>query len=285
MKAASKEQYDFLLEYITVFAHAYRMQTHKKITTVEQLFTLMESKDFTFEDVFMVYVEKCMDANADRGDERFWEENIELFGYENYYPTKDKIVNEGAWIKIRTENGFEVHWTKKANRKRRYNEEYDAACKSLIRLTKGQINELSDTSNEKTVAEIITDKVKSKRTALERKISELSMRVVLQLPVYEVKIQRTKSTAEYYLPTQYTIVDDINEFADAYTSGVDGVAVKTLFTSQNKDAVFYMQSRGISKKIAEMLAALKQTYFIINMREAISAYNTNLRKRIRFVTV
>jgi len=277
----SKEKIEWVKTYLAVFAKMYKLQTSKTLTSVDQIIKLISSGEFTFDDVFETFLCQCLDTNASKTEQIFWEDNMSLFYVENYFPNDNKNVGEGAWIKIRTENGFEVHYAKKANRKRRYNEEYEAAQKKYAKLLKVTIAELEDMTIP--YSEKKTDEKESKIKKTERQMYEAGVRMALLLPVYEVKIMRTKTVAEYYLPTQYELVTDIDEFSDAYINQIPGVNIKSLYSAANKDAVFYLQSRGISKKVAEMMAALKQTYFKVNMEEAINAYNDFLRKHVQIV--
>lgn len=274
----TKEQLEYITEYLLMFKHAYFHITHKKLETADELINLVMSDEITFEDVFMAHTDIQFDINGDSQDEEFWERNMEAFMYENYYPDEHKKVNEGAWIKIRNKNGFEVHYAKKAGRKRRYSEEYAELMRKYQRLMEKTIDNLSSVisiENELTSDELKT-RTKSDNKKIDSvfsRIKELSVRMVIDLPVYEVKINRTKHVTEYYMPYQYELVHDIEEFSDAYVQNIPGVTIKSLYTSQNADAVFYLQSRGISKKVAEMMAALKQTYFSVDMSVAMKAYH------------
>jgi len=250
--------------------------------TTEEIIDLVLRDEITFEDVFMAHIDERFDINGDEADDDFWERNMEMFAYENYYPDEHKNVNDGAWIKIRTENGFEVHYAKKSGRKRRYNEEYSELMKKCHKLMEKSIDNLSCilTSDELTSR---TEPGNKKLESISSKMKELSVRMVIDLPVYEVKINRTRHVTEYYMPCQYEIVSDIDEFSGAYAQSAPGVTVKSLYTSNNADAVFYLQSRGISKKVAEMMAALKQTYFKVDMTIAMKAYHEVLNARIKYV--
>jgi len=282
--AISKERLEYLKLYLTVFAKAFRFVTSKKLETLDQLIDAIQKDKITFDDVFGEFVERCFKTNFGTDDEeRFWDDNMKMFDRENYFPDNNKQLGEGAWIKIRTENGFEIHYAKKANRKRRYEEEYQALSKKIMKLYKKDIVDLEDTElNVQKMEEILSPANEIKKEKLKQQHLELGVRIILNsLPVYEVKIMRTKSVAEYYLPYQYEIVDNIEEFSDAYINSVPGVKIKSLYTSQNKDAIFYLQSRGIRKEVAQMMAALKQTYFTVNMEVAITEYGKIFNKQVK----
>lgn len=224
----------------------------------------------------MTYIDECFGICENDEESDFWERNMEMFDYENYFPNNNKQVDNGAWIKVRTETGFEVHYAKRSTRKRRFSEDIVALQKDSIIASRKNIRNIQ--SDMKYVG-AMSPKVKAKQTAIIHKIDELYVRQLIVLTPYEVKINRTKSKIEYLLPYQYTIVEDVTEFVDAYIQGISGVTSKTLFTSHNEAAEFYLQSRGISRKNAEMLAALKQSYFKVNMIEAMDMYNENFKKQ------
>ena len=113
----------------------------------------------------------------------------------------------------------------------------------------------------------------SKIDNLQKQLVELAVRMLIELKPYEIKISRTKSQIEYYLPYQYEIVDNIEMYSNAYIATTTGLSIKSLYTSENNDAVFYLRSRGISERTARIMAAFKQTYFKVNMDEAINEYN------------
>ena len=279
----TKEQTESLVLYLQCFKSAYRFATGKDLKTVEQIIDLILEGKFTFDDVFDTYLDTCLNFKLDNKEGEFFDMNMEMFMCENYFPPKEKQVNEGAWIKIRTENGFEVHYAKKTNRKRRFNEEYEKIYDKLTCSFKQTIKGLSDFNNTKKVEEVLSPTKKEKQKKLRDILSELIIREIIGIKPYEIKINRTKSKTEYFLPYQYEIIDDVEEFSNAYVAEVPGVSVKRLFTSENKDIVFYLTSRGISKKTAEMLASLKQTYFKVNMEEAMKAYNDYFKACVKIV--
>ncbi len=276
----TKEQLEHLSLYLLCFKKAYYIQTGKKLETVDQIIDTINEGVFEFEDVFTTYLDQCCNEIGEE-DSYFLDYNIERFNCENYFPSSNKKVNEGKWIKLRTSVGFEVHFARTSNRKRRFSEELEKIEKKLSSLFNSQLKGLQD-SNKK-VDEVITPAKKKKAEELQNQISELRVRMLIGLRPYEVRINRTKTKVEYYHPYQYEIVEDIQEFSDAYVNKITGVNVKSLYTSQNEDAVFYLRSRGISERAARMLALLKQTYFIVDMNKAIDEYNRQIREAVVFV--
>jgi hypothetical protein len=204
--------------------------------------------------------------------EIFWDDNMELFGVENYFPDENnKRVNDGQWIKIRTQHGYEVHYAKKSSRKLRYGEQLSTVCNKLQTLMNGEIKKLMD--KKTTLAQIEVDENQTKFKKLKDKKAELSIRIALNLPLYEVRIQRSRSKVEYYLPYQYEIVNDIEELTEYYMGKVTGVEIKPIYTAENYDKVHYLMSRGISRRMAEIMATLNQSYFSVNMTQALDEYN------------
>lgn len=262
------------------FKSAYYLQTHKKLTTVDQIIDVINEGTFTFEDVFSSYLDSCF-KELDEDESLYWEKNMERFDLETYFPKKSKLPEGGSWVKIRTAVGFEVHFAKETSRKRRFNEEYSLVLKQAAY----QAKRLADLLEKFNTESPSVKKASAKLDSLMEKKNELAVRIAIDLPIYEVKIQRTKSKLEFLLPCQYEIIDDINQFAEAYINEVAGVNVKRLYSSDNKDAIFYMTSRGISKKNAEMMAALKQTYFTVDLYEALSVYNEQFRQSVKIVEV
>jgi hypothetical protein len=263
MNNLTKEEIDLLANYLLIFKKAYYLATREALNTVEQLINLINGGNFTFEDdVWGIYLDTALHDLMDNELEYF-DNHIEEFMCEIYFPTNTSLPEGGAWIKIRTETGFEVHYAKKAIRKKRWNELIEKCLKSANRTLR-----VRDTDKAKPLLD---------------KLPELRIRQALNLPPYEVYIYRTKTKKEYYYTNQYTIIENIEEFSNAYISSVTGLYAKTLYSSVNKDAIFYLQSRGIPKKVAEIMASLKQMYFVVNMEEAITEYNRQWEESLKSI--
>jgi len=222
-------------------------------------------------------------------NEHYWDDHMEMFDYENYFP-REKKVNDGCWIKIRTKNGYEVHYAKQSIRKRRFNEELSLALKKLNRTISKTTNNLkSDISEIKKIGNLaFQNKTKSdtknteKLNYLKDKVSMLSVYLEIGLKPYEVFINRNKSKKEYYMPYQYELVDDIEDLSNACISKLTGVNIKAISNTVNEEAVFYLRSRGISEAMAILMASLKQSYFTVNTDDMITEYNKFI-KNVVFV--
>lgn len=258
----TEDQIKFISEYLLIFQKAYYLARREKLETVAQIIDLLKGGEFTFEDdVWGIYLDAVL-GDLKENEIDYFDNHIEDFMCEVYFPAKDKTLPDGgAWIKIRTNTGFEVHYAKKSIRKKRWDELIEAKLKST---------DLDD-----------LDKAKDKISNL----PELLIRQAIGKTPYEVYIYRTKTKKEYLLTTQYTIVEDIEQFSNAYMESIAGVYSKKLYSYVNKDAIFYLQSRGIPKKVAEVMASLKQLYFIVNMEEAMNEYNRQWSNAVSYLTL
>jgi hypothetical protein len=240
----------------------YYLKFSEKLVNAEQLIYAVEREEFSFEeDIWGGYLDEVLDGMEEIHAEYF-DNNIQKFDCEIYFPNENKLLPEGGgWIKIRTETGFEVHFARKAVRLRRWTELIERELRSTKRNLK--------TKNLENASKFLNDST-----------PELMIRNRISLQPYEVYIYKTKSQKAYLMPDEYELVDDIDQFAEAYMNSITGVRTKGLYTSQNKDAVFYLQSRGIPKKVAEVMASLKQMYFTVNMEEALEEYNKQWKDAI-----
>jgi len=263
----TKEEMETLVLYLHCFQHGYYLAMGKKLETVEQILEVVESGKFTFEDIFWTHLDAVLMINSDEGD--YWDDHMNMFDYENYFSGK-KSVGDGSWIKIRTENGFEVHYAKMSTRKRRFEEEITTAYKKLDSLLRKEIKHIADNKHDNPKIKKAEDKVLMLRTYS-----------IIGIKPYEVFIKRSKAVTEYYMPYQYEIVDDITDFSEACMQGTVGIKIKALFSAEQEEKIFYLMSRGISEGMARIMASLNQSYFCVNMNEMINEYNQQLSKAIK----
>ena len=259
---------------LKVYGETYIYLNHKKISTLEQLLDICTSGEITFEDIFLAHVDKMFQNDIGGTADYYWEDHMEVFDVENYFPSVvGKEVGNGQWIKIRTPVGYEIHYARVARRKHRYVEEYNKVSNKLTSLLKKELTELQNSikQEEKTVG--LSKVKKDVQKSLSDKKLELQVRHLIGIPVYEVRIQRSKSRVEYYLPYQYEIVQDVEEITQYYLNKVTGVSIKSIYTAENYDKIHYLMSRGINRRTAEIMATLNQSYFIVNMQEAMGEYN------------
>ena len=261
----SKEEIKSLVLYLQCFRSAYYFMMHKELETVEQIVEVIKSGDFTFEDVFMTHIDAVLLHNTEEGE--YWDDHMSMFDYKNFFPG-NKSVGDGSWIKIRTEHGYEVHYAKRSVRKRRFDEELRVVYGKLEGLLMKEIKNPNS-------------KINPKIKIYEDRILMLKTYSLIGIKPYEVFIKRSKSVTEYYMPYQYEIVEDISDLSEACMEGLVGIKIKSLFTKEQEDVIFYLMSRGISEGMARIMASLNQSYFSVNMDLMIEEYNQQLSKAIK----
>lgn len=183
-----------------------------------------------------------------------------VFQLQNFFPYfYDKDVKDGAWIKIKTDMGYNVYWAKNCNKK--MSPELQRRKLNRLKIKDGpnlNLNQL-DIQLEKISkkADLITD----------AQIAE--MENIMPTRIKYVKYLRTRTQWEYILPYQYELIYDIQLYVDAVKNKANKKSVnyKMLFTSNDHNQVFYLRSRGISKDEAVMMCKLQQCYFIVNVQE------------------
>jgi hypothetical protein len=258
----TQAQTESLALYLLCFKKSYYLATRKHLETVQQIIDIILDGTFTFEDVFMTYIDQKIEFNSPEGN--YWDYHMEQFEFENFFPV-EKNVHDGAWIKIRTENGFEIHYAKRTTRKRRFNEERSAQYTLIESFLRKQISNVKK--------DVDVQHTSPKVEKMKEKADMLATYELINLKPYEVFIKRSKSKTEYYMPYQYEIVDDINDFTESCMQGVVGVDIKSMGNSDNEEAVFYLRTRGISEGMARIMASLRQSYFTVDMKLAMNEYN------------
>ena len=195
-----------------------------------------------FEEYFYEYLDTLFDHNDFNTDE------IErVFQFQNFFPAfYGKEMGSGKWIKINTEDGYNIYWAKHSNK--------ILSAEQFAR----QIKRLGNTDEN-------IKKMGRKLELLEwLRISNF----VDMMPsgLHFTKYLKTRTTWEYVLPHQYEIIEDISLYTDAISDKMNkhSVKYKQLFTKQDELQVFYLQSRGIPKDVATMMCKLQQCYFIVN---------------------
>lgn len=237
----------------THFTMMYYHHTGNKLETIEQFIDLVISGEFTIEDAFMEYLNHIKMTYE---EECYWEDNMQKFDFSIYYPG-DKDVKDGSWIKVRTVEGYEIHWAKKATRKRRYNEM--------------MLKEI----NRAKVLDMTSEQLKAHGD----KIKELQVQLKIGLQPYEVFYYRTKTRKTYVTTDQYEMAD-VDEVVGYIIDKAPCVKVKSLFTSINKEQIFYLRTRGIPKELALIMANMKHCYFSVNIKQALELYNKSTTVKI-----
>jgi hypothetical protein len=199
-------------------------------------------------------------------EERWWEEKVlpkitneeydeldfDVFDYQNFFPElTGKDVGAGAWIRVKTPTGWNVYWAKKSNKI------FDDA-KALA-----GIRRIERKNNQ-------TEKDLEKLVILKKQVWTGSLLEDMDILPKYVAIRRTKTQKDYILPSQYELIEDINLYSDAVirTKNKDAIQFVSLFTAEDKDAIFYLMSRGISRESAIMLSKMKHGYFKVDLKMA-----------------
>jgi len=272
---------DFIKEFVSsdnfeVFKLIFKDRTGKKLETLEQVVDAISSGLITPRDLFeesmnaLKWVRTKEDGSSCYELEDYWLDNIDLFDYDTFFPPVEKQVNNGgAWVKIKTENGYQIHLARKATRKHNFNEEVMSSFKSILRGVKK-----SDSSEKGKAALKLKEEASIRRQVF---------RLIGRQP-YELWYWRTKTQKAYVSPSEYEMID-INEYIDyVQDKTLNGVlTVRSLFTSNNKEKVFYLKSRGISEDVAKIFANLHQCYFDMNITKGLEIYNKSISKRIKLV--
>lgn len=270
------DQLQSLSLYLDCFKTTYRIATGKKLEEISQIIDVILDGTFTFEDVFMVYIDSVF-LHEDNTIGYTWDDHMELYDYQNFFPNSNgKKIDNGAWIKFRSKNGYELHFAKPSRRKRRFNEEIEACYRKTAALLKKGTRDLESVGRTESDHD-------DKLAKLEEQLNILKVYQVINIKPYEVVIKRTKYKSEYYMPHQYEIVDDLDEHIKYAIGKVPGVDVKAMRDGDNEDKVFYLRSRGISEGMARIMASLNQTYFTVNMDTVFEKYNEQF-SRVKLVT-
>lgn len=204
------------------------------------------------EDVFCQYLDITFE-NRDLSEEGV-EDVMQL---QNFFPDLvGKGIGEGTWIRVNTEIGYNLYYAKPSNKRMSF-ETLQRDINNIV--IKMRENESVD-DLDKNLA-LITKKLE---IAKEAHIASLAM--AMPSKIKYVKALRTKSQWMYLLPHEYEIVYDIQLYVNAILDKdvKKSVKYRQLFTKQDHDQVFYMQSRGIPKETAIMMCRLQQCYFIVD---------------------
>lgn len=247
------------------FRTAYLIRTGKKLDpdNIEEVIEHIENGDITYEDLFEERL-NVVDRFLDEDLRIFWDDNYELFDIENFHPQQKKLTEGGGWIKVRTENGYQLHYAKVSTRKRRLREEITKVNHKLIKVMNQGTKEAADSEIEISVTK---EKFDKQIKDLEHQRNYLLLIEAIGLTPYEIRYQRTKTQQEYLNPYQYEILsdEDLQIHIDGVKNNVPHLKMRFLYTDVNKDQIFYLRSRGIDEKTAMILANLKQCWFEVDM--------------------
>ncbi len=262
---------DEVIEIYKKYAWLYKLNTGKALSDT----TIAEAmKEFTYEDMFMEYINQ-VSKEWSENESIYWDDNMIKFDVVNYFVPDEKIITDKTWIKLRTENGYEVHLASRSMRKRRWDELLLTLYKKGSTINKIILKRLASgiTNNEK---------FEAKHLEIQNQIHELKIRKSINIKPYELKIRRTKTKFEYLLPYQYELFD-VEETVDYFIQGVKQITIKSFFNSDNNDKIFYLRTRGIPEKIAIVLSSLKDCYFKVDIGSMLDEYNQQIRDTFQIV--
>lgn len=249
-----------------------------KLTSLTQILDLYEAGGWTEEDMFSEYLNHL---HWSLEDEYFWEDNMEMFMYDNYFSGSKSLPEGGSWIKVRTEKGFELHFAKVSTRKRRWEELMEVAGKKYLVKMKGHIKGYNKT--EISSFDLDKDKKQTKKIEqLEFEYKVYRIRNSIKMSPYEIRIKTSKTVTKYLLPYQYELIDGVDLYIKAYMEKTPGLKFKVLYSSIDDDKIFYLRTRGIPKEQAEIMCSLNSGYFIIDMNVMIDEYNKSFNSRLTF---
>ena len=206
----------------------------------------------TLEDIFFDQIDEIFKHD----DTNYIDGFDEHFDLQNFYPAfYNKDVGGGSWVRVKTDIGYNVFYAKVAPQKRVSREQLE---RKLIKVNR-------DLKSARNIE-------KSRQLLNEIRIADLLNKFPHTFKF--VKIQKTKSTFQFLLPHEYEIVEDIQLYTAAIKDKMNGGSVKykSRFTAEDKDQIFYLQSRGIDKDTAVLLSKLKQVYFVVDVTKLFTNY-------------
>jgi hypothetical protein len=233
-------------EVTTVFAKyawLYRLNTGKSLSNT----TISEAlKEFTFDDMFMEYINQ-VSVLWSESESIYWDDNMDKFDVVNYFVPDEKLITEKTWIKVPTENGYEIHLASRSTRKRRWDELLTNLYKKSTTINKQIVKRLQ-------AGLVDNENLKAKDLEIQNQILEFKIRKSIHVKPYEVKIRRSKTVYEYLLPYQYELFD-----------------------------VEETVTRGIPEKIAIVLSSLKDCYFKVDIAGMLQEYNQQISESFKII--
>jgi len=211
-------------------------------------------------------------------EEKWWEEKVlrfitseeydeldlKIFDYQNFHPKEcGKDVGSGSWVRVKTDTGWNVYFAKKARR--------FIDVSQISRKMKKLSKSIPQTDGTDSLVELQEglgklDTIKKEIEKNEKLLTTAKHLEGMDIQPEYISVQRTRTQKMYLLPNEYEIVSDISLYSEAVIKDkkTGAVKFKALFTAQDYDAIFYLQSRGISKENAIMMAKMKHGYFAID---------------------
>jgi hypothetical protein len=189
-----------------------------------------------------------------------------IFELQNFFPSfVKKDVGSGSWVRVKTDEGYNIYWAKNAPQKR-------ISAEALQRKI-AKANRLIDQAR----IELKHEKATKLLDQVGILMKEYKIATWINAYIFEpkfIKIMVTRSKAEYLLPYQYELVNDISLYTTVIKDKMNQGAVKyrSYFTKADEDQIFYLRSRGIDKDTAILMCKLQQVYFVVDVPKLFANY-------------
>jgi hypothetical protein len=225
----------------------------KKDLTSDKLKSLVDECKVDLEEIYCHYLDAVFGPVAD-----YTIETENKIRFENFFWTPKSDVGEGAWIRVKTEKGFNVYYAKKSKK----TIDFDKVLRKC-ELESRSMQRILDSNAEGLTSQELGDEWDKKDKSFKDYEYHETLKEINLQPIF-VSVRKTKTQKTYLAPTEYELVNDINVYVDIVMNHkTDGVKAKAIYTSENEDMIFYIQSRGISRERAKMLALLQQCHFVV----------------------
>lgn len=212
---------------------------------------LQESPDSTnmdeVEEKFIDLVSNTIDSLfGDRSEEgiKFFDDNMDFLSLENFFPELYGKEISSEWIQVPSEKGYNIHLAKRCNRRNR------------LQQLKKKVDSF------KRVENLSVSKIEEMLAAMNEWRQHYFLLHFPYQPKW-VKVSTSKTGVRYFLPTDYRIIDSPELYLKC--DRVKSVKVINHFDSDDKDHIFYLRTRGLSKKQAILLSKLKDVHLEVNV--------------------
>lgn len=179
--------------------------------------------------------------------------DLNVYNIDNFiYSHTKKSVGAGAWVKVKTDIGYNVYYAK------------PVAPKTDIFSLRREMSKLTPyaSDDKKTL-----DLKKKKMDSITYRYDLMMFSGHIGIQPYYIQIKVAKNKYNYLLPTQYELASDVELYQNVILAeGKDmGVTFKEIYKSNDENIIHYIMSRGIPKDEAIMMAKLKEIYFIVDV--------------------
>lgn len=205
---------------------------------------------------------------------KFPEEIHEHVKVGHFIPEKKHDVGEGAWIMVPNYQSSKkgtlemIMVFAKRSTRRSYAHITKDITNAMYRLSDEEL------SNDKKIASLEIKRLNQELRMI-RKQNEANVNMDLHhfstsiaCKPYEVvstlRSRNGKPKRVHFAPGEYFVIEDIDVYLDLVMDGNPDLKSVSVTNHETADRIFYLQSRGISKKRAEVLCNLKNTHFVFS---------------------